>query len=127
MRKFSLLLLLALIVASVSKVSAQSPQPQNIEQAPVQQQTPAQEVSNQTLKDYLEVQHDLIKIQNSYANALKNAQEKGESMQPLRQQMQDEMVKVVKNSTFTLEEFNQLAAAVQQSPELQNRLRALLK
>ena len=91
-----------------------------------QQQAPQQaaadiEVSDNQLQSFADAQGSLSEIQQDYSGQMENVEDPKKANE-LRQQANAEMIEAVKDSGLTVEAFNQIAQAVQNNPELQQRL-----
>lgn len=90
------------------------------------QQAPAEiNVSDQQLEQFVEAQVAIIEIQQDYTGRLQ-AVDDPERAHELQVQANDEMTEAVAEAGLDVESFNSIAMAIQNSPELQQRLTAML-
>jgi len=87
-------------------------------QAAPQQQV---EVSDTDLELFAEAQEQIIAIQQDYSQRLQGAEDP-ERASKLQQEANEKMVSAVEESGLDVETFNTIAVAVQNDPELQQRL-----
>jgi len=79
------------------------------------------EVSDTQLEAFADAQSTLGEIQQDYAGRMQSVDDP-EKANELREEANAEMVDAVEESGLTVETFNQIAQAVQNDPELQQRL-----
>lgn len=96
-------------------------------QADPMQQAPADvQVSDQQLEQFVEAQVAIIEIQQDYTGRLQEVEDP-ERAHELQVQANDEMTEAVTDAGLDVESFNSIAMAIQNSPELQQRLTLLLE
>lgn len=86
----------------------------------MQQAAPEINLSTQKVQQYVQAQENVAAINDKWSQKL--AQMPTEKQNEAAQQMNDEMVSAVRDSGLTVSEFNQIALAVRQSPELQQKI-----
>lgn len=98
---------------------AQGPAQQSQQQAPQQVQ-----VSDSQLQQYVVVAGKVTEIRNDFQQKMTSAED-AEQAQSLQQEASAEMIEAVQASGMSVEEFNQIAYALQSDPALQERLAAI--
>lgn len=101
--------------------------PAALAQGPAQQgQQPPQQVqvSDSQLEQYVVVAGKVSEIRNDFQQKMTSAED-AEQAQSLQQEASAEMVEAVQASGMSVEEFNQIAYALQSDPALQERLAAI--
>lgn len=91
-----------------------------------QAQAPAQNFSDEQLQQFADASQDIAQISQDYTEQLQNASDEGEQ-QKIRQQANDEMVQAVKGSGMTVEQFNSIGQAIQQDPQLMQRVQGMVQ
>lgn len=93
-------------------------------QAPTTQQTAPQtvEISEAAVDKFIEVQQKVESIRGEYVELLQQAEDQQTAME-IQQEAQEKMVEKVQSSGMTVQQFNLIAQAAQQSPEIQQRIR----
>ncbi|MFO7552041.1 MAG: DUF4168 domain-containing protein [Haliea sp.] len=102
--------------------------PAALAQGPAQQaqQPPSQqvEVSDAQLAQYVQVAEKVTEIRNDFQQKMTSAED-AEQAQALQEEASAEMIEAVQASGMSVEEYNQVAYALQSDPALQERLAAL--
>lgn len=93
---------------------------------PMQQQPPAIDVSDQQLEQFVEAQVAIIEIQQDYTERLQGVEDPNRAHE-LQVQANDEMTQAVDEAGLDVSSFNEIAMAIQNDPELQQRLTALME
>ncbi|MCK2184882.1 DUF4168 domain-containing protein [Halomonas getboli] len=94
------------------------------QQAPAEAQAPAQDFSDAQLQKFADASEQIAMISQDYTQQLQNA-EGDEAKQQVRQEANDKMVDAVKNSGLEVETFNAIGKAIQQDPELMQRVQGM--
>lgn len=90
------------------------------------QQQPAQvEVSDQQLQQFAEAQIQISEIQRDFSARLQDVDD-AERAHELQVQANEEMTEAVEDAGLDVQSFNEIAMAIQNDPELQQRLTAML-
>jgi len=110
-----LLTLAAALIFSVAAV-AQTDQ--------VEQQT--MDVSDQQLEQFADAQVEIASIQEDFSGRLQGVEDP-EKAQELQRQANEEMTTAVKDAGLDVQSFNQIAMAIQNDPELQQKLTELIQ
>lgn len=96
----------------------------------MQQQPPAPpqtvEVSDQQLEQFADAQIQITEIQQDFAGRLQEVDDP-EQAHELQVQANEEMTEAVEEIGLSVQDFNEIAMAIQNDPELQQRLTALLQ
>lgn len=91
------------------------------------QQAPADiDVSDQQLEQFVEAQVAIIEIQQDFSGRLQEVEDP-ERAHELQVQANEEMTTAVAEAGLDVESFNSIAMAIQNDPELQQRLTAMLE
>lgn len=92
------------------------------QQQGAQQQPPADvDVSDAELQSFAEARTAITEIQQDYSQRMQNADDP-EKANELQQQANEEMIGAVEDTGLDVESFNTIAMAVQNDPELQQKL-----
>ncbi|KAA0017457.1 DUF4168 domain-containing protein [Salinicola corii] len=91
-----------------------------------QAQAPAQNFSDDQLQQFADASQDIAMISQDYTEQLQNASDEGEQ-QKIRQQANDEMVQAVQESGMSVEQFNSIGQAIQQDPQLMQRVKGMVQ
>ena len=93
----------------------------------MQQHSPADiEVSDQQLEQFAEAQVSIIEIQQDFSGRLQEVEDPDRAHE-LQVQANEEMTGAVAEAGLDVESFNAIAMAIQNDPELQQRLTQLLQ
>lgn len=100
--------------------------PAALAQGPAQQGQPPQQVqvSDSKLEHYVMVAEKVTEIRNDFQQKMTSAED-AEQAQSLQEEASAEMIEAVQASGMSVEEYNQIAYALQADPALQERLAAL--
>ncbi|MFP3873980.1 MAG: DUF4168 domain-containing protein [Thiohalophilus sp.] len=92
-------------------------------QPPQQQQggQAAEDIDEKSLNKFKDAFAEVNSIRESFAGKLEDVEDP-EKAQKLQQEAQEEMVSAVEDAGLSVEEYNQIFAAVQQNPELQEKV-----
>jgi hypothetical protein len=91
-----------------------------------QQQPPKTDVSKQELSQFAEAQGQISVIQQDFSSQLQGVEDP-EKAQELRVQANEEMTAAVEDAGLDVQSFNNIAMAIQNDPELQQRLTAMMQ
>ncbi|WFM70528.1 DUF4168 domain-containing protein [Halomonas sp. CKK8] len=114
--------LLSLGLAATAQ--AQQDSAANAEQP--QATAPAQDFSDQQLQQFADASQEIAVISQEYTQQLQSAEDE-QAQQDVRQEANDEMVKAVQNSGLEVDTFNAIGQAIQQDPELMQRVQEMAK
>lgn len=98
--------------AALAQGQAQQPPPQQVQ------------VSDSMLEQYVQVAEKVTEVRNDFQQKMA-AVETAEQAQSLQEQASAEMIEAVQSSGMSVEEYNQIAYALQSDPALQERLQDL--
>lgn len=90
------------------------------------QQPETIEVSDQQLEQFADAQIEIAGIQQDFSSRLQQVEDP-EKAQELQRQANEEMTTAVEDAGLDVESFNQIAMAIQNSPELQQQLTEMLQ
>ena len=90
-----------------------------------QQQPPQIDVSDQQLQQFAEAQMQISEIQQDFSGRLQDVEDP-ERAHELQVQANEEMTEAVSDAGLDVESFNDIAMAIQNDPELQERLTTML-
>ncbi|WP_043527890.1 DUF4168 domain-containing protein [Litchfieldella xinjiangensis] len=93
--------------------------------APQQQsQATAQDFSDDQLQQFADASMEIAVISQEYTQRLQSAEEESQQ-QEIRMEANDKMVEVVEDSGLEVETFNAIGHAIQQDPELMQRVQEM--
>lgn len=110
-----------LIALASSSALAQEETQANAQTAP-QAAPQTIEITEAAVDKFIEVLQDVESIRGKYVERLQDAEDQQTAME-IQQEAQDKMVEKVQSSGMTVQQFNLIAQAAQQSPEIQQRIR----
>jgi len=90
-----------------------------------QQQPPQTEVSDQQLQQFAHAQIQISEIQQDFSARLQGVED-AEEAHELQVKANEEMTDAVEEAGLDVQSFNEIAMAIQNDPELQQRLTAML-
>ncbi|MFP4207479.1 MAG: DUF4168 domain-containing protein [Wenzhouxiangella sp.] len=115
-RKHLMVLIVALAFGATAALAQQG-----------QMEPPADiDVSDQQLEQFADAQVSIIEIQQDFSGRLQGVEDP-ERAQELQAQANDEMTTAVADAGLDVESFNAIAMAIQNDPELQQRLTEMLQ
>ncbi|KFF47644.1 hypothetical protein GY26_19130 [Gammaproteobacteria bacterium MFB021] len=89
-------------------------------------QAPAKNFSDAQLQHFADASQQIASISQDYTEQLQNASDEGQQ-QKIRQQANDEMVEAVKDNEMSVEQFNAIGQAIQQDPQLMQRVQGMVQ
>ena len=110
-----------LIALASSSALAQEETQANAQTAP-QAAPQTIEITEAAVDKFIEVLQDVESIRGKYVARLQDAEDQQTAM-GIQQEAQEKMVEKVQSSGMTVQQFNLIAQAAQQSPEIQQRIR----
>ena len=119
---FSAVLLSAGVMAApamAQDTNAQSQQPQ------AQSAAPATDFSDEQLQQFADASQEIAVISQDYSEKLQSADDES-AKQEVRMEANDKMVAVVEDSGLDVETFNAIGQAIQQDPELMQRVQGMV-
>ncbi|WP_404295464.1 DUF4168 domain-containing protein [Halomonas sp.] len=123
MKRMTALFSAALLSAGLLSVTAQA---QQDPAAPTQSQStaPAMDFSDQQLQQFVDASEEIVVISQEYTERLQTADDEA-SMQEVQMEANDKMIEVVEDSGLNVDTFNDIGQAVQQDPELMQRVQEM--
>ena len=110
-----------LIALASSSALAQEETQANAQTAP-QAAPQTIEITEAAVDKFIEVLQDVESIRGKYVERLQDAEDQQTAME-IQQEAQEKMVEKVQSSGMTVQQFNMITQAAQQSPEIQQRIR----
>ncbi|NBB92005.1 MAG: DUF4168 domain-containing protein [Gammaproteobacteria bacterium] len=95
-------------------------------QAMQQQQPETIDVSDQQLEQFADAQTAIMGIQQDFSSRLQEVEDP-EKARDLQRQANEEMTSAVEETGLDVESFNQIAMAIQNDPELQQKLTEMIQ
>ncbi|MEQ6888742.1 DUF4168 domain-containing protein [Halomonas sp. CS7] len=127
MQRMTALFSAALLSLGLAATQAQAQQDTAANGADQSQATaPAQDFSDAQLQQFADASKEIAVISQEYTKQLQSA-EGDEAKQTVRQEANDEMVKAVQDSGLEVNTFNAIGQAIQQDPELMQRVQEMAK
>lgn len=117
---FSAVLLTAGIMsapAMAQETDAQTQQPQAA--------APATDFSDQQLQQFADASQEIAMISQKYTEQLQSAEDEA-AQQEVRKEANDKMVEAVENSGLEVDTFNAIGQAIQQDPEMMQRVQGMV-
>ncbi|APE31525.1 hypothetical protein BOX17_11555 [Halomonas aestuarii] len=128
MQRMTALFSAALLSLGLAATQAQAQQDEaaanNAEQA--QATAPAQDFSDSQLQQFADASKEIAVISQEYTKQLQAA-EGEQAQEDVRKEANDEMVKAVQDSGLEVDTFNAIGQAIQQDPELMQRVQEMAK
>jgi hypothetical protein len=125
MQRITAIIAAALMTTGMASTAAMAQD--NANSAPQSQsQAPAKNFSDDELQEFADASQEIASISQDYTQKLQNASDEGDQ-QKIRQQANDEMVEAVKDSGMDVEKFNSIGQAVQQDPQLMQRVKGMVQ
>lgn len=125
MQRITAFLAAAMMTTGLASVPAMA-QDQNAAGSGSQTQAPAQNFSDDQLQQFADASQNIAMISQDYTEQLQNASDESEQ-QKIRQQANDEMVQAVQDSGMSVEQFNSIGQAIQQDPQLMQRVKGMVQ
>lgn len=126
MQRMTALFSAALLTAGLMSASVAFAQ-EDPAAAPEQPQADAQaqNFSDEQLQQFADASQEIAVISQEYTQRLQDAGEDKEAQQQVRMEANEKMVKVVEDSGLEVETFNSIGHAIQQDPELMQRVQKM--
>lgn len=124
MRKTLTTLAIAVALGTSSAAFAIPQQGNAAAQAPMQQQAPEIDVSDEQLEQFVDAMTSVQEISGKYTEQFQSA-ETAEDAQAIQQKAQEEMIEAVNDSGLSADEYNTIVQAVQTDEELRARMQEL--
>ncbi|MCE8016282.1 DUF4168 domain-containing protein [Halomonas sp. MCCC 1A17488] len=125
MQRMTALFSAALLTAGLMTVQAHAQQdPAQDPAGQPQAQAPAQDFSDDQLQQFADASQEIAVISQEYTERL-HAAEDEQSQQEVRMEANDKMVEVVEDNGLDVDTFNAIGHAIQQDPELMQRVQEM--
>ena len=128
MKRMTALFSAALLSAGLMSANAHAQQDpaQDPAAAPEQPQAaaPAMDFSDEQLQQFADASQEIAVISQEYTERLHSAEDEA-SQQEVRMEANDKMVEVVEDSGLDVDTFNAIGQAIQQDPELMQRVQEM--
>lgn len=127
MQRMTALFSAALLTAGLMTVQAhaqQDPAQDPAGQPQAQTQAPAQDFSEDQLQQFADASQEIAVISQDYTQRLHEAEDE-ETQQEVRMEANDKMVEVVEDSGLDVDTFNAIGQAIQQDPEMMQRVQQM--
>ncbi|SDO16505.1 protein of unknown function [Halomonas shengliensis] len=125
MKRMTALFSAALLSAGLITATAHAQEDAATQSADQAQATaPAQDFSDAQLQQFADASKEIAVLSQDYTKRLQEA-EGEEAQQEVRMEANEEMVKVVEESGLDVDTFNAIGQAIQQDPELMQRVQEM--
>ncbi|WP_111414739.1 DUF4168 domain-containing protein [Billgrantia lactosivorans] len=129
MQRMTALFSAALLSAGLMTVQAHAQQdpaqdPAQDQAGQPQAQAPAQDFSEDQLQQFADASQEIAVISQDYTERLHEAEDE-QSQQEVRMEANDKMVEVVEDNGLDVDTFNAIGQAIQQDPELMQRVQEM--
>ncbi|WP_110657900.1 DUF4168 domain-containing protein [Salinicola halimionae] len=125
MQRITAIIAAALMTTGMASTAAMAQD--NANSAPQSQsQAPAKNFSDEELQQFADASQEIASISQNYTEKLQNASDEGDQ-QKIRQKANDEMVEAVNDSGMDVEKFNSIGQAIQQDPQLMQRVKGMVQ
>jgi len=125
MKRMTALFSAALLSAGMMTATAHAQEDAATESADQAQATaPAQDFSDAQLQQFADASKEIAVLSQDYTKRLQEA-EGEEAQNEVRMEANEEMVKVVEDSGLDVDTFNAIGQAIQQDPELMQRVQEM--
>ena len=121
MKRMTALFSAALLSAGLMSVTAHAQQDPAAAPDQPQAAAPAMDFSDQQLQQFAEASEEIVVISEEYTERLQGADDEA-SQQEVRMEANEKMVDAVEESGLDVDTFNAIGQAVQQDPELMQRV-----
>jgi len=116
----------AFLALGLAATQAQAQQNSATDTKQSQATAPTQDFSDQQLQQFADAAQEIAVISQEYTQQLQAAEGK-QAQQQVRMEANDKMVKAVENSGLEVDTFNAIGQAIQQDPELMQRVQEMAK
>lgn len=125
MQRFTALFSAALLATGLVATAAHAQESQDPAQDPMAtQQAPAQDFSDEQLQQFADASQEIAVISQDYTQRLQEAEDE-QTQQEVRTEANDKMIEVVEGSGLDVETFNAIGQAIQQNPEMMQRVQEM--
>ncbi|MYL23212.1 DUF4168 domain-containing protein [Halomonas alkaliantarctica] len=127
MQRLTALFSAALLATGLMATTAHAQQSQEPAQdSMTSQQAPAQDFSDEQLQQFADASQEIAVVSQEYTERLQAA-EGEQAQQEVRSEANDEMIQIVEDSGLDVETFNAIGQAIQQDPEMMQRVQEMAK
>ena len=113
-----------LSLGMAATVQAQETQQSQDPAASGQAQAPAQDFSDEQLQQFADASQEIAVISQEYTEELQSAEDE-QAQQDVRMEANEKMVEVVEDSGLNVDTFNAIGQAIQQDPEMMQRVQEM--
>lgn len=125
MQRLTALFAAALLATGLMTTVAQAQETQNADQNSMPtQQAPERDFSDQQLQQFADASQEIAVISQEYTQRLQAAEDE-QAQQDVRAEANDKMIEIVENSGLNVETFNAIGQAIQQNPEMMQRVQEM--
>ncbi len=121
MNRMTALFSAALLSAGLMSATAHAQQDPATAPEQPQAAAPMMDISDQQLQQFADASEEIVVISQEYTERLQAAEDEA-SMQQVQMEANDKMIEVVEESGLDVDTFNAIGQAVQQDPELMQRV-----
>ncbi|QTF93013.1 DUF4168 domain-containing protein [Halomonas sp. BM-2019] len=121
MQRITALFSAALLSAGLMSATAHAQQDPAAAPEQPQAAAPAMDFSDEQLQQFADASEDIVVISEEYTERLQTAEDEA-SQQEVQMEANDKMVEAVEDSGLDVDTFNAIGQAVQQDPELMQRV-----
>jgi len=124
MKRMTALFSAALLSAGLMSATAHAQQDPAAAPEQPQATAPAMDFSDEQLQQFADASQEIAVISQEYTERLHSAEDEA-SQQEVRMEANDKMVEVVEDSGLDVDTFNAIGQAIQQDPELMQRVQEM--
>ena len=125
MQRMTALFSAALLATGLMAGTAQAQQSADTAQSQAPSaQAPAQDFSDDQLQQFADASQEIAVVSQEYTERLQSA-EGEEAQQEVRAEANEEMIQIVENSGLDVDTFNSIGQAIQQNPEMMQRVQKM--
>ncbi|MDR5893012.1 DUF4168 domain-containing protein [Halomonas mongoliensis] len=124
MKRMTALFSAALLSAGLMSVTAHAQQDPAAAPEQPQAAAPAMDFSDEQLQQFAEVSQEIVVISEEYTERLQAAEDEA-AQQEVQMEANDKMVEAVEDGGLDVDTFNAIGMAVQQDPELMQRVQEM--
>ncbi len=124
MKRMTALFSAALLSAGLMSVTAHAQQDPAAAPEQPQAAAPAMDFSDEQLQQFAEVSQEIVVISEEYTQRLQAAEDEA-AQQEVQMEANDKMVEAVEDGGLDVDTFNAIGMAVQQDPELMQRVQEM--
>lgn len=126
MKRMTALFSAALLSAGLMSATAQAQEDPATAAEQPQAAAPAQDFSDEQLQQFADASQEIAVISQEYTEQLHAAEDEA-AQQEVRTEANDKMVEVVEGSGLDVDTFNAIGMAIQQDPELMQRVQEMVQ